>query len=97
MSEARVITFSHREVAEALIKKENLRRGIWGIYVEFGLGAVNVGAGTEETFPAAVVPVKIIGLQRFDEESSLAVDAAKVNPRAKPKPRRTSTAKKTSK
>ena len=75
MSEPRVITFSHREVAEALVKKEGLHQGIWGIYVEFGLGAVNIGADSDDTLPAAVVPVKKIGLQRFDEESSLAVDA----------------------
>ncbi len=98
MSELRVLTFSHREVAEALVKKENLHEGIWGLYVEFGITAANIGTDPEGSFlPAAIVPVQKIGLQRFKEESSLAVDASKVNPKPKPKPRRKAAAKKTSK
>jgi hypothetical protein len=31
--------------------------------------------------PAAVVPVLEIGLQKFEAESNIAVDAAKVNPK----------------
>ena len=99
MAESRVLTFSHREVAEALVKQENLHEGIWGIYIEFGITAANIGSDSESVLPAAIVPVQKIGLQRFSEESSLAVNAAKVNPKPKPrrKPRRKSAAKKTSK
>ena len=95
MSEQRVITFSHREVAEALVKKQKLHEGIWGIYIEFAIAATNIGSDAASLLPAAIVPVQKIGIQRFNEESSLAVDAAKVNP--KPKRRRKSAAKKPSK
>ena len=80
------------------MKKQQLHEGIWGIYIEFAIAATNIGADAEGSLlPAAIVPVQKIGLQRFDKESSLAVDAAKVNPKPKPKRRRKSAAKKPSK
>jgi len=81
MPETKQIAFSHREVAEALIRYNDLHEGLWGIYIEFGLGAANVGPEQGgDVFPTALVPVKKIGLQRFEEPSNLAVDAAEVNP-----------------
>ena len=72
MAEANQILFDYKEVAEALIKKQDLHEGLWGIYVEFGLGAVNIN--TEQTpdslAPAAIVPVRRIGIQRFPEANS---------------------------
>jgi hypothetical protein len=34
-----------------------------------------------ELLPAAIVAIPEIGLQKFEQESNIAVDAAKVNPR----------------
>lgn len=82
MAEANQILFNYKEVAEALIKKQNIHEGLWGIYLEFGLGAININTeqALDSLTPAAIVPVRRIGIQRFPEANSLTVDAAQVNP-----------------
>lgn len=93
MGEVKTYTFDHREVAEALIKKENVHEGLWGIYVEFGIAGANVAFGIgsgrpsvsvmpddDNIVPAAVVPVLKLGIQRFEKPNRLTVDAAQVNP-----------------
>ncbi len=93
MPEIQSFTFSLREIAEILIKEQNLHEGLWGIYVEFGFGAANVPAIAEGNLvPAAIAAVQKIGVQRFEESSSLTVDAAKVNPQPKRSKRETRTA-----
>lgn len=81
MAEAIQYKFSHREIAEILIKQQGLHEGIWGLYVRFGLGASNVGESPAQIQPAAIIPVLEIGLQKFDQETGISVDAAKVNPK----------------
>jgi hypothetical protein len=81
MAEATQITFKHREIVEMLIKNQNIHEGIWGLFVRFGLGASNIGPSDDQLQPAAIIPVLEIGLQKFEKESNIAVDAAKVNPR----------------
>ena len=90
MSEVKTYVFDYKEVAEALVKKQNIHEGLWGIYMEFGIGAGNIPAGPSEQvlLPAAIVPVVKIGIQRFDKPSSLTVDAAEVNP-SPPEPSKT--------
>lgn len=81
------LTFSYPEIAEALVKREGIHEGLWGIYVEFGIGAANVNGPNDpdgKLVPAAIVPVVRMGIQKFKEENSLTVDAAKVNPLPKP-------------
>lgn len=89
MGDAERFTYSYREIAECLIKKQDLHEGIWGLYVQFGIGAANVpkteAEGEKDLVPAAVIPVLRLGIQRFKEESNIAVDAAKVNPLQKSK------------
>lgn len=82
MAEPKVITFNYQEIVTALVKDQNIHEGIWGIYLEFGLAAANVNAPGNEfaLVPAAIVPVVKMGIQRFEKENSLTVDAAKVNP-----------------
>ncbi len=81
MAEANQIIFDHKEIAEALIRKHGLHEGLWGVYIEFGLGATNLNeAEIKQLTPAAIVAVRRIGLQRFPEENNLTVDASKVNP-----------------
>jgi hypothetical protein len=88
MPEANSYVFNHREIAEVLVKHQNLHEGFWGIYLEFGIGAANVqGPGDSSLLPAAIVPLLKIGIQRFPTENSLTVDAAKVNPVAKSRPK----------
>lgn len=81
MAEVNNITFTHKELAEILVKHRGIHEGVWGVYVEFGLQASNVGPTEENLSPAAIVPVLKVGIQKFKGENSLAVDAGKVNPK----------------
>ena len=38
MPETNSITFTHEEVVKLLIKDQELHEGLWGIYIEFGIG-----------------------------------------------------------
>jgi hypothetical protein len=82
MPETNSITFTHKEVAEALIIKQDIHEGLWGIIIEFGIAGVNVGQGPGDPnmMPAAIVPVLKIGIQRFPSPNNMTVDAAEVNP-----------------
>jgi hypothetical protein len=81
MAESTQIVFSYKEVAEALLKTQDIHEGFWGIFIKFGISAANVGPAQDSLMPAAIVPVLQIGLQKFDAENNLSVDAALVNPR----------------
>jgi len=82
MPEVLNYAFTHKELAELMIKKQDLHEGHWCISIEFGLGAANLAAGPEDSnmFPTAIVPVKRIGIQRHERPNQLTVDAAEVNP-----------------
>jgi len=80
MAEVNQYVFDLKEVVEALLKKQGIREGIWGLYVEFSFNAANVGPTDEQLLPTALVPVKRIGIQRLKKETSLAVDASKLPP-----------------
>ena len=80
MPKSSLILFSFQELATLMIKQQNIHEGIWGIYVKFAIGAVNAPDATGTFFPTALVPVKELGLQKFDASNNLTVDAAKVNP-----------------
>jgi len=80
MAEAKQFVFSYKEVAEALVRKQGIHKGLWGVYVKFGIQGTNIGPDKENLLPAAVIPLLELGIQRFDEETSLTVDAGKVNP-----------------
>ena len=88
MAEVKNYLFTYKEVAEALIKKQGIHEGLWGIYMEFGIGAANIPTDPsgQALLPAAIVPVAKIGIQRFDKASPLTVDAAEVNPPPRPGP-----------
>ena len=79
MAETKQIAFTHKEVVEALLKQQGIHEGIWSLYVEFGLGAANVGQSDDNLLPTAIIPVVKIGLQKADKVNNLSVDAAQVN------------------
>lgn len=85
MAQAQQYIFTYKEIAKALVKDQNIHEGLWGLYVEFGIGAANIGVTPEGTdvMPAAVVPLHKLGLQKFDEANNMTVDAAEVNPASK--------------
>lgn len=96
MAEVTSYLFDYKELAEALIKKQGIHEGLWGICMQFGIIAGNIPTDPSEQtiLPAAIVPIVKVGIQRFDNPSSLTVDAAEVNPppRVGQKPRRGSDA-----
>lgn len=82
MAEANQYIFDYKEVAEALVKQQDIHEGIWGLYIEFAFGAANINteAAASVLTPSAIASVKKIGIQRFPEENNLTVNAAVVNP-----------------
>ncbi len=80
MPEAKSIVFSYKEVVEALIRYNNIHEGLWDLYIEFGLAAANISGPGDEFSPAAIIPLKKIGIQRVEKITNLTVDAALVNP-----------------
>ena len=80
MPETTQCTFSHKELATILVKELGLHEGIWGLFFKFGLGGTNLGPSDDKLLPAAIVPVMEVGIQKFEKETSISVDAAKVNP-----------------
>ena len=86
MAEARLVTFSYKELAEMMVRQAGIKDGIWGIAMRFGIQGLNVGQGPEDVVPAAIVPVLEIGIQRFDEPSRLTVDAAEIAKADAPRP-----------
>jgi len=86
MAETKQVVFSHQEVTEMLIKKQEIHEGFWGIYFEIGLAggmipvpppAASPGAAV---VPAAMVLIKKIGILKFEQPNAMTVDASKVNP-----------------
>ena len=88
MAEAAIIVFTHKEVVEALLRKQGIHEGIWALWVKFGLKAINVGSSDTDVSPAAVLAILELGLQKADKETSIAVDAAKTNPKPKKRVRK---------
>ena len=80
MAETNLVTFSYKEVVEALLKKQDIHEGLWALYIEFGIGAANAGPSNDQLSPSAIVPVGKIGIQRATEITNLSVNAAEVNP-----------------
>jgi len=84
MAETRNIEFDYKEVAEALVRNNDIHEGLWGVWIKFGIQGANLAGGPgggKDITPAAIVPIIKIGLQRFDEENNLTVDASTVNPK----------------
>ena len=57
MSTPKQITFTYREIAEMLARDAGVQKGLWGLYVRFGLAAANIGASSDDMKPAAIVPI----------------------------------------
>lgn len=79
---------SHQALAELLVKQQGIHEGIWGLFIRFGINAVNIPSRLAEDspitlMPAAIIPVLEIGIQPFAEVNDLSVDAAVVNPKPK--------------
>lgn len=87
MAAPRQIEFSYQELAELMVKQQGIHEGLWGIFVEFGIGAANVSpTASGPAVPTAIVPIQRMGIIKADEEiPGITVDAAVVNPEPKKK------------
>ena len=85
MPEAQNYAYSHKELAELLVRQQGLTEGHWGIYLEFGMQGGNIPVAAGAMVPVAMVRIEKIGIQRFDKPNPLTVDAAEVNPKKEPK------------
>lgn len=81
MADATQYLFSHKELVVLLVKELKIHEGIWGLHVKFGLGATNAGPSESELMPAAILGVIGVGLQQFEKETNISVDASKENPK----------------
>jgi len=88
MGEPSRITFSHKEVVEALLKQQGINAGFWGLYIKFGIKAANIGESETEVVPAAIIPVLEVGLQKFDKETNISLDAARIGTNPQPTKRK---------
>lgn len=85
MKSGPIVPMTFHEVATHLIRARDIHEGYWRVYVKFG-PTMGINANIETTqgsalFPAAVVPIMELGLQREETPSQLSVNAAAVNPR----------------
>ncbi|QPD04930.1 MAG: hypothetical protein Nkreftii_002704 [Candidatus Nitrospira kreftii] len=70
----------YKELVEYMLKKHNIHEGIWGVYASFQFAGINAKDPSGEVQPASVAAIKEIGISPFSEESSIAFDAANLNP-----------------
>ncbi len=63
------------EVVEILVRHFGIAEGLWGLRVEFGIGAANLADQEGKTRPVALVPLVSLGLQRFAVPNNMTIDA----------------------
>ena len=92
MPEINQYAFSHKELAEMMIKKVGIHEGKWMLQISFGFAAINTGPAPDQMIPSTVVGIQAMGIQKAQPDSppNLVVDAAEVNPapRTARKPKR---------
>lgn len=69
MADVTQLSFTHKEMIEALLIKQGITEGCWSLSVSFGLGAANVGLTPEETHPTAIVAVTGFGLLKVESNT----------------------------
>lgn len=72
------IVLSFKELAALIVRDRGIREGNWGVWVKFGIGATNIGEDVNTLLPAAIVPILELGIQEFDSESGLTVNASEL-------------------
>ena len=100
MAEVAQYQFNFKELAELLVKRQDLHEGVWAVGFNLNLVAGTMGPTPEQSFPSAMVQIASAILTRVEDGQPMppsAVDAAVFNPApgtseapSKPKrPRRT--------
>jgi hypothetical protein len=82
MADVGLYTFTFKEVAETLIKKQNIHEGHWQIHIEVPSGAnlamMNRGS---DIVPAIVIPIARLGIRRLNTPNPMSIDASEINPK----------------
>ena len=68
-----------KEIAELLIRHNNLTSGFYEASVEINFTVGNVGITPDQAKPSAIVSFSRIGLARAASDAPMAVDASKVS------------------
>ena len=84
MPEQTELTFTLKEVVTALLKAQDIHEGIWGLHVKFGLRGMTLGATPADVLPTALLGVMSLSINKSEQVSNIAVDAAEANPRPAP-------------
>ena len=89
----RIADFSLIELTEILIKHKDLHEGLYNLSLEFQIAVGAVGPSPELISPGAMIGVSRIGLSKTEEEKANihTVNAAKINPAPKKRPRKSKT------
>lgn len=86
----RIADFSLVELAEILVKHQELHEGLYNLSLQFQIAVGAVGPTPELISPGAMIGISRIGLSKTEKEKANihTVDAAKVNPGPKKKARK---------
>jgi len=84
MAVATQYSFNWKEIAELLVKHQNIREGEWMASVEFNLNVGVMGQNPADSRPGMMIQISSIQLVKAPpgSPSNLVVDAAKVNPKS---------------
>jgi len=66
--------FSPQQVLKALLKQEGIEEGRWGLVLNFGFSAGNVGPSSQDLKPGAILSIQAVGIQKTEEDSNLTVN-----------------------
>ena len=66
--------FSPQQVLKAILKQEGIEDGHWGLVLNFGFSAGNVGPSAQDLKPGAILSIRAIGIQKTEEDNSLTVN-----------------------
>jgi hypothetical protein len=82
LAEPTQYTFALAEVAEALVKAQNIHEGKWMVAFEYTVNIGLMGVSPTDARPGAMLFANNIQLMRVQDGApeKLVVDAAKVNP-----------------
>ncbi len=78
MAEPTQFSFSYKELVTMLVRAAGVTEGEWGIQVQLGLQAANIGPTDNDLVPAAIVAITHIGLQKVEKPTNLSVNASEI-------------------
>ena len=78
MSNATQYQFELVEIAKLLLRKQQIKDGLWTIGVAFNVGAMLAGPEPDKVRPSMMVSIERLVLTKTDDLTPLTVDASKL-------------------